>query len=332
MNKFILILAIFLVSCTTVQIEAPAPAEEVLALPEGIPLEELETIENQLSSHKSEFLTSADGFEWSSPNLVAEMASVPELIRLDQAVGPFPEGALLAYFVDGTTPHGQSDHELGLVYSLDDGETWSDRVFVPITGLSSGMVVADPSLVQLEDGSLRLYYFDFGRNMRPDAPSSDPFRFYAAHSTTGLSFDQTAIVFESSTLITDPEVIQFGEEWLLFFPKVMEDKVYVVASTNSLHWSGEATEIPGMHGIPGAYVVDDAIHLFGCSPDWGIDLWTSDDASKFTRTQATNIRACDPSPILFPNGESGMMIKSFDMDAKKPSPMMNPVSMPALPQ
>lgn len=301
MKKLALLSAIFLISCTS---------RLTASLPTGTPLEDLPFEENGLSYHDSYFYVSEDGENWEERSLVAQMASVPEVIQLEQTVGPFEPGTLLAYFVDGTTKHGQMDVELGMSYSTDNGFTWSDRIFVPVEGTEDGVVVADPSLVQLEDGSLRLYYYDFGRNKNPSPTNTDPHRFYSATSSDGLTFELEAVVYEEDSLITDPEVMAYGDQWLLFFPKVDEGSIKFSISDDPLSWE-ESDYIDDMQGIPGVYQVDEEIRLMGCSFNGGIDVWTSTDAQSYEQSFLTWVGACDPNPILMNDGTHGLIVKTF---------------------
>lgn len=280
----------------------------------------------ELSNHTTYFASSPDGIEWTlREEPVAHYASVPELVALEEDLGPFPAGTLLAYFVDGTQDHGREDVELGLVYSLDNGQTWSDRLYTSMEGMPDGTVAVDPSLVVLSDASLRLYYYDFPAMLPAPgvggSPSGEPSAFYSATSTDGIHFAYEGIVYQSETLVTDPDVIQVGSAWYMYFMSHGDASMMVSVSEDPLGFSSK--EKVNNNGIPGVIVVGDEVWLFSCGQS-GITRLTSLDGLAFTEVDASAVFVengvhCDPSVVQLNDGSYGMVLKHIQaQDLKQP--------------
>lgn len=255
---------------TLAALEATTVAESDLDVDDGF----------ELSSHTTYFAVSDDGIEWTlREEPIARYASVPDLVSLDQPLGPFPKKTLLVYFVDGTQDHGNEDLELGLVWSLDDGETWSNRAYTKMIGASSGTIVVDPSLVKLDDGRLRLYFFDFNSNPSRNTSKKAP-RIHSAVSSDGITFEYEGIVFEETGRgITDPDVVQWNGQWLMYTMSHERGGMQVAMSDDPL--SFKETETVNDKGIPGLLPMNDEIWLFSCGSQ-GITRSTSPDGIDFT--------------------------------------------------
>jgi hypothetical protein len=291
-------------------LSAARPPSEPTDLSEGQPtLEELEeqTVAEsklrvnrnfELSKHTTYFASSADGAEWTLlEEPVAHYASVPDLVALDDQLGPFPPGTLLVYFVDGTQDHGREDVELGLVWSTDGGASWSDRLYTSMDGQPADTIAVDPSLVELGDGRLRLYYFDF-ETSGPYASGADKtYRIHTAVSTDGINFDYEGIVFESSSLITDPDVVEWNGEWRMY--TMSQERVGMQVSVSEDPLSFGATQAVNNNGIPGLLPMGDEMWLYSCGPQ-GITRLVSDDGITFELIDQSIVEVrpgvhCDPS-------------------------------------
>jgi hypothetical protein len=139
----------------------------------------------QLYEHHVRFATSADGESWSlQDGYIAEHASVPDLMMLTHDIGDLEAGSLMSIFVDAEPLEYGLDEVVSYIISTDNGETWSDRVTVKMD--NEEHLPVDPSMVQLEDGTLRLYYYDFRHSATPDAQKTS--RFYVADSDDVVNF------------------------------------------------------------------------------------------------------------------------------------------------
>jgi hypothetical protein len=174
-----------------------------------------------VKNHELYFAVSEDGETWerTTDEPILEMASVPNLLLLEQDVGDFEAGTLISHFVDASEMHDWGEERIGYITSEDNGETWSDRALITIEDLPEGLTGVDPCVVQLPDGRLRIYFFDFTANKNLlNGEDTDP-TFYSAISEDGLTFEFEGEVYSSTAaLITDPEVLWVKDRWLLYNP------------------------------------------------------------------------------------------------------------------
>ncbi len=249
--------------------------------------------------HELFVATSTDGETWSvKDESFVQHASVPDLVLLDQDVGDFNAGTLLTYFVDASDMPAGGQEEIGLMYSTDNGETWSEKEVITIVG-SEGQTPVDPSIVQLEDGSLRLYYFDLSTTRS----SSGEFVMYAAYSNDGKTFSVEQAVFTSTTLMTDPEVILFNDAWFMYF---WMGTIVVATASDGLNFA--YVDDTGLVGIPGAAVVNDEVYLYGCSGSV-IRATSSDGITFSTEEKVIEMSLCDPAPVFLDDGSFVMIVK-----------------------
>lgn len=251
--------------------------------------------------HTVYFATSTDAEIWTlSEEPIAEHASVPDLIQVQQAVGDFGEGTLLAYFVDASLSEESDNEQIGVIYSTDNGETWSERETVTFIG-GEDHVPVDPSIVQLENGTLRLYYFDITTSRN----NEKEYIFYATDSSDGKTFTVISPVYTAESLITDPDVVFFDDKWIMYLSKAGQGFLILESSDGILFTEKGSVQ---MAGVPGAVVTGGTVYLYSCS--MGIARASSSDAISFTRTE-TVIEGmyCDPAPILMHNGTYAMLLK-----------------------
>ncbi len=267
----------------------------------------------ELSTHHTYFATSDDGIDWTmQPDPIAESASVPDLIELQHDLGPFETGTLLTYFVDGTQGHGDQDLSLGMIYSQDGGESWSDRLFTNMIGADHISVVADPSLVQLEDGTFRLYFYDFPATfIDPRSDDAGPFTVHSATSRDGINFTYEAQVFESGSMITDPDVVYWQGKWWMYLMGQEFMSIQVASSTDPLSF-GEMESVND-NGIPGMLAMGDEMWLYTCG-NRSITRQTSTDGISFTYQNNALYETvggiiCDPSVIELTDGTFAMVLK-----------------------
>jgi hypothetical protein len=112
--------------------------------------------------------TSPDGLDFTeSLTPIMVQGTAPDVLELTGAGTAGSKGTLLVYAVDSRRRAG------GFVRlsSTDGGKTWSGPESVTVEGLASGVTAADPAVVQLPDGRLRLY---FRKASGDDADQGEP--------------------------------------------------------------------------------------------------------------------------------------------------------------
>jgi hypothetical protein len=287
-----------------------------------------------LSQHTTYFASSPDGVEWTlREEPIARYASVPDVIQVQAPLGPFPAGTLLVYFVDGTQEHGSEDLELGLVYSLDEGSTWSDRLYTSMSDAPPSTIVADPSLVWLEDGRLRMYFYDFPAR-QPFQPDDDSAHtFHTAVSENGVDFVYEGVIYTDDQTVTDPDVIEFDGAWWMYLMNHEQGNAAVSMSDSPRSFSTKQS-ISGV-SIPGAVVGGNEVWLFSCGQD-GITQLISQNGLTFSVVDTSIVSVgpgvhCDPSVTRLEDGRYGtygMVFKYIETAQRVPiqPTVQNPVN------
>lgn len=256
------------------------------------------------------YLATSDNLEsWDlSDEAIAEHASMPDILQLQQDIGDFEAGTLLLTFVDASDMATSSGTEnIGLQYSTDHGNTWSERIIITIEGTEDEIPV-DPSLVQLDDGTLLLYYFDFSEGM--SFSTSDSFSMYVASSSDGKTFTQEQAAFTYNEYMTDPEVVYFDSTWYMYFVTPGSGDIAVASSDDGLTF--DYLRDTGIHGVPGTLVVDTELQLYGCAVGTasGITRSTSSDGLSFSDAEVilTGPGQCAPDLVGLDDGTYFMAV------------------------
>jgi len=145
--------------------------------------------------------------------LIIEHGAVPNLLLTS-------DGSLIAtfqYFYDKESEEVISNGKMSYSISKDEGETWSEPQPINFNGLPEPELYinphhdkpVDPSLVQLDDGSFRLYftYAEKGEsNLRFSSAKSD--------SIDGVfEYEEGARLDLDGYFILDPTVVFFNDQW-----------------------------------------------------------------------------------------------------------------------
>lgn len=147
--------------------------------------------------------TSSDGLIWTRKDeMLANQGDAQSMIVR-------PDGTIFVYYI---TNHESYRDELVAAVSPDNGETWYHKA-VDITYVDGVGKAADPAMLLLPDGRLRMYF--------SGTSDSTGVKTRSAVSTDGFSFEQEAGVrFSSDTgPSTAPSVIQIGTTTHLFWIK-----------------------------------------------------------------------------------------------------------------
>lgn len=195
------------------------------------------------------------------PGPFFEHASVPEVVELTQAGAAGEAGALLLYFVDfsgerlGPGPEGLS------MASSTDGRDWTAQRPVRVVGKRNRGAAVDPSVVQLSNGRLRMYFF--GSEATHGDPASVPgdHVIYGALSEDGLTFTVEPGVRFQAPRITDPDVLRVGEAWWMVLSRGQE--TLLARSADGLTFVEEPRLRLTLGGVPGAVeLADGRVRIF----------------------------------------------------------------------
>ena len=248
---------------------------------------------------KIAYATSTDLLTWVDSEVVlAEHASVPGAI--------YKEGIIYVYFVDVSVDG--IPERTGLITSDDEGTTWSDIDYVTFNGIGD-MVPVDPCPFLLDDGRIRLYYYDINEGRQQMTLEMEN-KMYSAISSDGITFDHEEGVRFTSVDAYDPDVIKVNDTWRMYVGNIAENKVISATSTNGLDFTEEGTALTG-GAVPDVFYKDDLYYLYTA----GIDISTSTDGATFAKTtnrfeSSINTMTADPSVIELNDGTYLMFYKT----------------------
>ncbi|MFA5030487.1 MAG: hypothetical protein WC495_02790 [Patescibacteria group bacterium] len=246
------------------------------------------------------FAISTDLTTWyPSGEILAIHASVPGAVIKD--------GKIFVYYVN-VSEDGKAE-QTGFVTSDDNGRTWSDEQLLEIQGIEN-RAVADPDPVLLEDGRIRLYYFDINESrVNPSnnrVPS--PQRIYSAVSSDGVNFTQENGVRFVRDGAFDPDVERDGNTWRMYVG-TPDNEVVSAISTDGLNFTEEGVAF-SEGAVPDVFLEGGTWHLFTA----GINIATSTDGKTFTATgksfHSPNTQmTADPSVVKLSTGKYLMLYK-----------------------
>jgi len=238
-----------------------------------------------------------------SGTILAEHASVP--------AGVIKDGVIYVYFVDVTT-EGLPE-QLGTVTSSDQGQTWTQQQVLTIEDIGD-RAVADPDPVLLDDGRIRLFFFDINDarvNSTADGiePSS---KVYSAISDDGVNFAmEEGVRFErDGSGIYDPDVNLFDDTWYLYGGTNEGNQVIYATSSDGLTFTEKGVAFTG-GGVPDVYFENGLYYLFTA----GINIATGTVPTSFTDTGSqfrdsdSKGATADPSVIKLDDGTYLMVYK-----------------------
>lgn len=263
---------------------------------------------------KAMLATSVTGNDWELINdNLAVQASVPDATVLHTDIGEFTAGTIMSVFVymSENTPGVE---ELGIIYSTDNGITWSDLQILTLDSPEEHLPV-DPSIIQLDDGTLMIHYFDFSRTKQ--ISSADPYYIYATSSTDGINYTiEQEPVYVSQVTITDPDVIYYNDRWYMFFvswddasEEDIEGPSINIAVGDSPYGFTYDSDTH-LQGIPGTLENQNSeLELYGC--DNGITRLVSTDVINFDLQGTYPLRGCDPAPVQLEDESYVMLLKGF---------------------
>lgn len=180
------------------------------------PNQQLGTQDQGLLNHSVYVTSSTDPNNFkNSDTAVFEKASVPDAVRLHTTSEAGAEGDILMFFPSFENFTGNGSERIVYSRSTDSGQTWSERQAVTITGKTNAGAAVDPSLVQLDDGRLRMYFFGSEATQGDPASVEGNHVIYSAISSDGVNFTVEAGERLAVEKITDPEVVQLGDTWIM---------------------------------------------------------------------------------------------------------------------
>ncbi len=287
----------------------PQPSEpcdpDHAAIPTGTPGEmNWSTMQEGPYRDSITYALSSDLLTWSPRKVIlADHASVPAAVVKGDTI--------FVYFVDVSTDG--VPEQLGMVQTNDEGATWTERQILTIDGLDD-KAPADPDPVLLDDGRIRLYFFDINeaRVTKPASGIEPPNKIYSAISDDGVHFTmEDGVRFErGGTGIFDPDVNLYDGVWYLYGGVSEGNQVVYATSSDGLTFTEAGVAYTG-GGVPDVYFHDGTYYLYTA----GINIATGTTPTSFTDT-GNSFRdpdsagaTADPSVVPLSNGFYLMVYK-----------------------
>ena len=190
-------------------------------------------------------------------------------------------------------------------------KNWSEKQMVAIKGLGDKTFV-DPDPYLLDDGRIRLYYFDISAT-KEDRDLSDN-AIYSAISEDGVNFTEEEGKRFAYRGIFDPDVMKIGDFYRMFCGTDQEQVIYADSEDGlSFNYQGVALE---KGSIPNAIYESGTYYMF----TGGIEISTSKDGKNFAKTsnkfEADGLTA-DPGVVKLGENNFFMIYKTNNNLIKK---------------
>jgi hypothetical protein len=167
--------------------------------PSWMPLDP--NMQNPPENGKIYLAKSEDGLTFTDEKMFVHRAGVPDILLTS-------DNRLIAVFQYFSFQYQELSGKIAYTVSDDFGETWSSVKRVLIQGLQTGGAVpVDPTLVELEDGSLRLYFTYHPPGQQYPGPHS------AFSDSIDGTFVSEGLQLETDERILDPAVVYFNGMW-----------------------------------------------------------------------------------------------------------------------
>jgi hypothetical protein len=267
--------------------------------------------------HDLYLFTSEDGLEFGDNRLFINRAGVPCLAR-------DAKGRILALFQWFPFDRKDAFDQIAVMISNDHGATWSKPQPIEVAELPQNQFrPADPTVVAVEDGNVRLYFTSLTQK------ETDPAT-YSAISADGVHY-----VFEPGRrfgvpgkAVLDCAVVQREKQWHYFAPVVGEQgKAYHAVSQDGLHFKrGKDVSLPGLREWLGCAVpVEQGIRFYGSGKD-GVWSARSADGGQWALEPGVRAWGNDPGVVRTKDGRWLMLVTGPPRpDAGKARPPFLPV-------
>lgn len=251
--------------------------------------------------------TSTDGLTFTGKTLVQTRAGVPNLLKLQNGV------LVLVYQYFSSEDSSLFDT---IVYSTstDSGKTWSNLAPIDLeelpTPVDANKKPMDPTLVQLEDGRLRLYFTYHAQGNKTaalyeaTATSDDPASAFTVESTPALLI--------SGANLLDPSVTFFNGLWHHYSWQDGSDNNYHSTSTDGVTFTLQDDVNLPMDFLGEVIPFGDGLRFYGTSK--GITSAYSADGSTWTIDKENLAPGADPAVQQLDDGSYLMVYTSMNFN------------------
>lgn len=252
------------------------------------------------------FSSSEDGLDFSGKELVLERAGVPSLLKLQNG-----DLVLVYQYFSNTDP--EFFDIIAYSVSADDGATWTATEPISIENLPEGLdedkKPMDPTLVQLEDGRLRLYFTFHAKGKKTAA-------LYSA-TTTDDNISSTFTTRTTPALIStqnllDPSVTFFDGLWHHYTWQDGSDNNFHSTSTDGLSFTLQDDIVLPMEFLGQVIPFEDGLRYYGTGK--GVTSAFSTDGFAWEIDEESIAPGADPGVQKLDDGSYVMIYTSMNFN------------------
>ena len=196
-------------------------------------------------------------------------------------------------------------------FSSDDGVNWTEAAVITVEGLPMGYRFPfDPTLVETEDGRIRMYFTSMkGRRFSEATPS-----IFSAISEDGINytFEPGSRFAIEGEIVIDCSAVFDGTLWHLYSPvQEHNTKAYHAISEDGLEFTRvNDVSIPVQHPtdqrrwLGCAIQVEEGLRFYGTASAPGPSIWTatSPDGVTWTFDRLLSLGGADPGVVHLDDG------------------------------
>lgn len=251
--------------------------------------------------------TSTDGLNFQKGDVLFEQSGVPNLLRLN-------DGTLILTYQYFSSESEDLFDVIAYSVSNDEGETWSDTKPMTLVGLPMGLDSRkhpmDPTLVQLSDGRLRLYFTYHAQGNKTAA-------LYAATAPddqidSTFQVETTPALMTSSNLL-DPAVVYFDGVWHHYTWQDSGDDNYHSTSTDGASFTLQDNINLPMDFLGQVITTDAGLRFYGTGKG-GVVSAVSTNGSDWTMESGQRIQGADPAVQRLADGSYLMVYTSINFN------------------
>lgn len=249
--------------------------------------------------------TSEDGLQFEGRDLILERAGVPNLLKLN-------DGTLVLLYQYFSNTSKELFDVIAYSTSDDNGETWTEVQAIDLAGLpEANLKPMDPTLVQLEDGRLRLYF-------TYHAEGSQTAGLYSATSEDS-SIGSTFTVASTPALLTeenllDPAVVYFDGLWHHYSWKMESNDNYHSTSQDGLTFTRQDDISLPMEFLGQVIPFKDGLRFYGTAE--GVTTAFSNDGFTWQVDGSNLVQGADPAVQELNDGTYLMVYTSINFNTK----------------
>jgi hypothetical protein len=250
--------------------------------------------------------SSEDGLNFEGKTLLFEQAGVPNLLKLQN------NDLVLTYQYFSGESKDMFD-VIAYSYSDDNGENWTEPKAVKIEGLPSpeaaGRVPMDPTLVQLEDGRLRLYFTFHAKGNKSAA-------LYSATASDSnidsiFSVETTPALLVNENLL-DPAVVFFDGLWHHYSWRGEDNDNYHSTSKDGLSFTRQDDINLEMDFLGQVIPFEDGLRFYGTGK--GVVSAFSSDGYNWKIDKEEIVQGADPAVQQLNDGNYLMVYTSMNFN------------------